>query len=81
MNLVQGALVEEPRRTVITHKLRVHFHEVRGPEYRLGFGRANNPHALVPGSERLLDVDEMLKARCRAVNEKPLQGPRVRRER
>jgi hypothetical protein len=33
------------------------------------------------GSERLLDVDEMLKARCRAVNEKPLQGPRVRRER
>jgi hypothetical protein len=36
--------------------LRVHLHEVRGPEYRLGFGRANNPHALVPGSERLLDT-------------------------
>ena len=33
------------------------------------------------GSERLLDVDEMLKAGCRAVNGRPLQGPRVRRER
>ena len=33
------------------------------------------------GSERLLDVDEMLKVRCRAVNSKPLTGPRGRRER
>jgi len=33
------------------------------------------------GSERLLDVDEMLKARCRAVNGKALPGSRVRRER
>ena len=56
MDLVQGALVEETRRTVITHKLRVHLHEVRGPEYRLGFGRANNPNVLVLGSERLLDT-------------------------
>jgi hypothetical protein len=28
------------------------------------------------GSERLLDVDEMLKLRCRAANSKPLPGPR-----
>jgi hypothetical protein len=33
------------------------------------------------GSERLLDVDEMLKAVRRPVNSRPLQGPRVRRER
>ena len=34
------------------------------------------------GSERLLDVDEMLKVSCRRpVNSRPLQGPRVRRER
>jgi hypothetical protein len=33
------------------------------------------------GSERLLDVDEMLKAARRPVNSRPLQGPRVRRER
>jgi hypothetical protein len=33
------------------------------------------------GSERLLNVDEMLKVRCRAVNSKPLSGPRGRRER
>ena len=33
------------------------------------------------GSERLLDVDEMLKARCRAVNGRALPGARVRRER
>ena len=33
------------------------------------------------GSERLLDVDEMLKARYRAVNEKPLPGPHGRGER
>src|SRR4029450_13651859 len=56
MDLVQGARVEEPRRTVITHQLRVHLHEVRGSEYRLGFGRANHPNALVPGRERLLDT-------------------------
>ena len=30
------------------------------------------------GSERLLDVDEMLKLRCRAANSKPLPGPRGR---
>jgi hypothetical protein len=33
------------------------------------------------GSERLLDVDEMLKVARRPVNSRPLQGPRVRRER
>ena len=34
------------------------------------------------GSERLLlDVDEMLKVGRRPVNSRPLQGPRVRRER
>jgi hypothetical protein len=33
------------------------------------------------GSERLLDVDEMLQAARRPVNSRPLQGPRVRRER
>lgn len=33
------------------------------------------------GSERLLDVDEMLQAVRRPVNSRPLQGPRVRRER
>jgi hypothetical protein len=33
------------------------------------------------GSERLLDVDEMLTAVRRPVNSRPLQGPRVRRER
>jgi len=33
------------------------------------------------GSERLLDVDEMLKVRCRAANSKPSPGPRGRRER
>jgi hypothetical protein len=33
------------------------------------------------GCERLLDVDEMLKAARRPVNSRPLQGPRVRRER
>ena len=33
------------------------------------------------GSERLLDVDEMLKVARRHVNSRPLQGPRVRRER
>jgi hypothetical protein len=33
------------------------------------------------GSERLLDVDEMLKARCRAVSGRASPGPRVRRER
>jgi len=30
------------------------------------------------GSERLLDVDEMLKLRCRAANSKTLAGPRGR---
>jgi hypothetical protein len=33
------------------------------------------------GSERLLDVDEMLMAVRRPANSRPLQGPRVRRER
>ena len=33
------------------------------------------------GSERLLDVDEMLKIGRRPVNSRPLQGPRVRRDR
>jgi len=33
------------------------------------------------GGERLLDVDEMLKVGRRPVNSRPLQGPRVRRER
>jgi len=55
MDLVQGARVEATRRPVLTHQLRVHLPEVRGPEERLGFGRAHHPHARVPGRERLLD--------------------------